>query len=95
MTLAEFKISLSQPQPPAESNRYLQALWQAAKGDWDTAHRIVQAMNDNTAAWIHAYLHRQEGDLGNAAYWYSHAGKPRSTKPLQEEWEEITRVWLE
>jgi len=55
---------------------HLRALWFDLNGDWDTAHRIVQSMNDVHAMWIHAYLHRKEPDLSNARYWYHNAGKP-------------------
>jgi hypothetical protein len=94
MTLAEFKISLSQPTPPSDLSKPLQALWEEAKGDWDKSHRLAQSMGDATGAWIHAYLHRKEGDLANASYWYSGAGKSRPTTSLQEEWEEIARALL-
>ena len=56
----------------------LQAMWQDAKGQWDTAHKLAQAQKDETGAWVHAYLHRVEGDLPNAAHWYRRAGKPRT-----------------
>jgi hypothetical protein len=67
----------------------LKALELDAKGDWDTAHRIVQQFYTPEACWIHAYLHRKEGDLGNAGYWYSRANKSRSNKSLDDEWKEI------
>jgi hypothetical protein len=94
MTFDEFKSSLTQPSPPAGINRPLQALWEEAKGDWDTAHRIAQSISDATGAWIHAYLHRREGDLSNAGYWYSCAGKTRPNLSLAEEWEQIVRALL-
>mgnify|MGYP001125492665 CR=1 FL=1 len=72
-----------------ESKTYIQALETVRDGDWDRAHRIVQEINTPEAAWIHAYLHRVEGDLGNAAYWYRRAGRPECTSPLEEEWQEI------
>ncbi len=73
---------------------YLQALWHEAKGNWDQAHATVQDLPDQTAAWIHAYLHRQEGDTWNADYWYRRAGKHRPALTLQEEWEQIARELL-
>ncbi len=94
MTLDEFKSSLTQDSPPTGINLPLQALWKDAKGDWDTAHRIAQTISDATGAWIHAYLHRREGDLSNAAYWYSCASKPRPNQSLQEEWESIVQALL-
>jgi hypothetical protein len=66
-------------------NPYLQALDAEIGGDWNRAHRIVQEINTPEAAWVHAYLHRVEGDLGNAAYWYRRAGKPECRTPLEEE----------
>ena len=66
-------------------NLYLQALDAEIGGDWDRAHRIVQEIDTPEAAWIHAYLHRVEGDLGNAAYWYRRAGKPVCSTGLEEE----------
>ena len=68
-----------------DSHSYLQALNAEREGDWDRAHRIVQAINTPEAAWIHAYLHRVEGDLGNAVYWYHRAGKPECRTSLEEE----------
>ncbi|WP_372796668.1 hypothetical protein [Pontiella sp.] len=71
------------------SKTYIQALETERDGDWDRAHRIVQEINTAEAAWIHAYLHRVEGDLGNAAYWYRRAGRPVCTASLTEEWQEM------
>jgi hypothetical protein len=71
---------------------YIHALEVEQAGDWDRAHRIVQEINTAEAAWIHAYLHRVEGDLGNAAYWYRRAGKPECTAPLEEEWKELVQA---
>ncbi|OKH28576.1 hypothetical protein [Chroogloeocystis siderophila] len=67
----------------------LQALWYAKKGDWNQAHEIVQEANDADSAWVHAYLHRQEGDLSNARYWYRRSQRPESTASLSQEWQEI------
>ena len=67
----------------------IRALDHAAKGDWDAAHRIVQEDGSRDAAWVHAHLHRVEGDLPNARYWYARAGRPESTAPLEAEREEI------
>ena len=68
---------------------YIEALEIERAGDWDQAHRIVQEINTTEAAWIHAYLHRVEGDLGNAAYWYRRAGRPECRASLEEEWNEL------
>ena len=72
----------------------LTALWHDAKNDWNKAHKITQDISGKDAAWVHAYLHRKEGDSGNASYWYSRAGKPFSNKTLEAEWEEIVDTLL-
>jgi hypothetical protein len=61
----------------------------AVVGDWDQAHKIVQDEGDANSAWVHAYLHRVEGDLGNASYWYRQAGRPVANDSLDAEWERI------
>jgi hypothetical protein len=71
------------------TNTYIQALEAARSGEWDKAHQLVQNINTPDAAWIHAYLHRVDGDIGNAGYWYRRAQKPESTLSLKEEWQEI------
>lgn len=93
MTLAELRSSLTSAQPPDLPDT-LRALWHDAKGDWDAAHTIAQDIDDATGAWIHAYLHRKEGDLGNAAYWYRRAQKPVATDSLEQEWERIVTALL-
>lgn len=78
-------------QPPAdEASPCVKALWHDAAGDWETAHEIVQELAGADAAWVHAYLHRKEGDAGNAGYWYRRAGRPFSELSLDDEWAEIT-----
>ncbi len=94
MTFDEFKSSLDQPAPPARLSPALQALWQDAKGEWDAAHALAQSQEDPRGAWVHAYLHRVEGDLANAGYWYRRANKPASEAALTEEWEDIARALL-
>jgi hypothetical protein len=86
---AEFKASLSGAAPAPDLDAPLAALWWAAKGNWDEAHKIAQDQETTDAAWVHAYLHRVEGDLGNAGYWYRRAGKPVAAGPLEAEWEQI------
>ena len=84
------------PAPPASASLAVQALWHDARGDWDRAHQCAQDEPGRDGSWVHAYLHRKEGDLGNAGYWYSRAGKstpPRDT-PLDAEWEQIARALL-
>ena len=89
MTLEEFKSSLASANPPANLTAPLRALWQDANGDWTEAHRIAQSTDGTDGAWVHAYLHRKEGDLGNAAYWYNCAGRKQSKAALDEEWAQI------
>jgi len=93
MTLDEFTATLTGATPPDVSSA-LQALWHDAHGNWDTAHGVAQDIDDATGAWIHAYLHRKEGDLGNAAYWYRRAQQPVATDPLDEEWRRIVTTLL-
>src|SRR6185503_14715640 len=89
MTFDDFLASTAAPQPPSGISRALLALWHDARGDWTSAHETAQDIDDRTGAWVHAYLHRKEGDLGNAGYWYRRAGKPVATGTLDEEWREI------
>ena len=89
MILTDFKSSLAGVSPPPGGSASLAALWWAGKGDWNKAHQIVQDESGAEAAWVHAYLHRAEGDLANAGYWYRQAGKAATTIPLETEWEEI------
>ena len=94
MDTKAFRESLAGASPPAGLAPPVAALWQAAKGDWDGAHRLVQDESSNDAAWVHAYLHRVEGDLGNAGYWYRRAGKPVAKGSLDEEWEALASALL-
>ncbi len=94
VSLADFKASLSDTAPALELSAPLAALWWAAKGDWNKAHSIAQDDETSEASWVHAYLHRVEGDLGNAGYWYRRAGKPAASGPLEGEWEQIVRALL-
>ena len=87
-----FIESLSQNRPPANLSLPLQALWYDAKGDWHTAHDLINDLDDKTSAWVHAYLHRKEGDIGNAGYWYRRAGKTPSALSLKDEWAELTQA---
>jgi hypothetical protein len=92
--MAEFKASFSGATPAPGLDAPLAALWWAAKGGWDEAHRLVQDEAGAEAAWVHAYLHRVEGDLGNAGYWYRQAGKPAASGPLETEWERMVSALL-
>jgi len=94
MTLADFKATLSAPALPAGLGAPLAALWHDARGDWDAAHRVAQDIESRDGAWIHAYLHRKEGDAGNAAYWYQRAGKPVASGSLEAEWNAIAAALL-
>ena len=89
MNLQEFKETLAENSPSKNLSHHQQALWFDAKGDWQKAHVLIQDVNDKNAAWIHAYLHRKEGDICNADYWYTKANRKRPSLTLQQEWEEI------
>ena len=89
MTLDEFRESTEGEQPSAELTLALTGLWWDAKGDWNHAHESAQQDTSPAGSWVHAYLHRKEGDASNAAYWYRRAGKPPAKKPLDQEWVEI------
>src|SRR5262245_39211516 len=93
MDLPEFKRSLAKAKPPSLAPA-LAALWWAGKDEWDKAHKIVMDEAGKDSAWVHAYLHRVEGDLANARYWYRQAQQPGSNKPMAVEWEEITSTLL-
>ena len=94
MNFETFERSLQQEAPPKGLGKALQALWYEAKGDWDAAHQAAQAQHDEDGAWVHAYLHRVEGDEGNAGYWYRRAHKPHATSDLKREWREIAEALL-
>jgi hypothetical protein len=94
VNMAEFTASLSGAVPAPRLDAPLAALWWAAKGNWDQAHRIAQDESSAEAAWVHAYLHRVEGDLGNAGYWYRRAARPVADGPLEAEWARIASTLL-
>ena len=94
MDLDTFEASLADEQPPAGLSPALQALWYDAKDDWDRAHDLVQPDANRSQSWIHAYLHRKEGDIGNARYWYHRAGVPPAEGPLPAEWRAIVEALL-
>lgn len=95
MNIEQFSDSLKLPQPPAGLTRYLLSLWWDGKEDWEKAHEIIQDIQDPTAAWIHAYLHRKEGDVFNANYWYNRASKRMPGYELKQEWKEIAGQLLD
>jgi hypothetical protein len=94
MTIEEFKSTLSHSTPPDGLPAVLVALWHDARGEWDLAHQVAQDVRDADGSWVHAYLHRKEGDASNAAYWYRRASKPAATVSLEEEWEQIVGVLI-
>ena len=93
MDLAAFRASLAAPSPP-EGSLALQALWFDGKGDWEKAHELAQADEGGPGDWVHAYLHRKEGDAFNAGYWYRRAGKPPAKSALEQEWAAIAAALL-
>jgi len=94
VTFEEFKSTLAQQSVPDNISPPLRALWEDARGRWSEAHGLAQDIDDDTGAWIHAYLHRREGDLANAAYWYRRAHQPVAHDSLEEEWERIVRTLI-
>jgi hypothetical protein len=94
MNLAEFQLSQNQSTPPPGLSLALQSLWFDAKGDWTQAHELAQKEGGSSGDWIHAYLHRKEGDASNARYWYVRAGKPVSAGSLEAEWAAISEDLL-
>jgi hypothetical protein len=89
MTGDEFRDSLGEDAPPPGLAPALIGLWHDGRGDWEAAHRVVQEAGDADSAWVHAYLHRKEGDLCNAGYWYARAGRPQAASSLVEEWQAL------
>ena len=94
MTKTEFQQSLNFISPDSELSVQLQALWWDAKGDWKKAHDLIDHLNDAVSAHVHAYLHRVEGDLWNARYWYNRAKQPEFRGSLEEEWEYLLEKYL-
>lgn len=94
MQFEEYIASLKEDQPPKSISHLLQGLWYDARGDWDQSHRIIQDIPSKEAAWVHAYLHRKEGDIWNADYWYAQAGRKRPDISLEDEWMEIVKALI-
>jgi hypothetical protein len=94
MTSDLFRASLSAERPPAGLSPPLEALWWAGKDMWDEAHALVQNEPGAEGAWVHAHLHRVEGDRANAAYWYRRAGRPVASGGIEEEWRAIASALL-
>ncbi|MEO5603640.1 MAG: hypothetical protein ABIR06_22155 [Cyclobacteriaceae bacterium] len=94
MTIEDFVLSLAQSQPPERLSKLLEALWYDGKKDWEAAHNIAQEIETSEGSLIHAYLHRKEGDSGNASYWYRKAGRAVPDVSLEEEWKQIATELL-
>jgi hypothetical protein len=92
--LMTFEQSLNRTTPPGGLARVVEALWHERRGDWNRAHEIAQNLPGADAAWVHAYLHRREGDQSNAAYWYRQAAKPIMHGALDDEWRSIVEALL-
>ncbi len=90
-----FRNSILNDTPDKNWSSLIQALWLDGKGDWEGAHELIQDDTSSGAAWIHAYLHRKEGDDWNADYWYRRAGKTRPGVSLEEEWESLVKHFME
>jgi hypothetical protein len=94
MNIDAFRDTLTRDDPP-ELTHALRALWWDAKGDWNKAHACAQQDEQSAdGTWVHAYLHRKEGDQTNAGYWYQRAGRPPATAPLEAEWSTIAEALL-
>ena len=94
MTFDEFLASIKNAQPASELSETLTSLWWDKKGDWDRAHSITQEIPTAQGSAVHAYLHREEGVLWNADYWYSRAGRIRPDIPLEDEWKLLVEEML-
>ena len=94
MTFEEFTESIANERPDPGLSETLTSLWWDKKGDWDTAHSIAQDIPTKQGSAVHAYLHRVEGVLWNADYWYSRAGRVRPDIPLEEEWLQLVHEML-
>jgi hypothetical protein len=94
MTVDEFRTTLGDDNPPESLSSEQRALWYDARGDWDAAHKVAQDIDSKSGSLIHAYLHRKEGDLSNASYWYRRAGRPVANDSLEEEWSRLVSEML-
>lgn len=95
MHLDLFRHSLELTAPPAELTLYLRVLWLDSKGDWEGAHDIAQEIEDADGSWLHAYLHRKEGDLPNAGYWYHRAGRAQPDLSVDAEWDQLVEHFVQ
>jgi hypothetical protein len=94
MTYDEFILTIENDEFPSNLPLYLQALWYDAKGDWEKAHSLIDSLDDKNSCWVHAYLHRKEGDINNADYWYRRAERPRPSVSLLQEWKVVVMELL-
>jgi hypothetical protein len=94
MTIDEYKATLLESNPPPHFNVQLKSLWHDGKGNWEAAHDLAQEIHTTDGSWIHAYLHRKEGDRSNASYWYKMANKPFPSVSLDKEWEQLVENFL-
>jgi hypothetical protein len=94
MTLQQFEATLSEEAPPRDVTNALAAMWYDGKGDWEQAHLIAQDIPTTDGSWVHAYLHRKEGDAWNANYWYRRAGRSMPDCSLGQEWKEMVQSLL-
>jgi hypothetical protein len=94
VTVDELLATIRDGKPPSGLAPLVRALWLDARGDWERAHQIAQDDDGREAAWVHAYLHRKEGDSSNAAYWYRQAAQPIADAPLDDEWRQIATALL-
>lgn len=94
MDLPTFEQSVRDSAPPQSLSPLLMALWWERKGNWTKAHEIAQDIENDAAAWVHAYLHRREGDLSNATYWYRRARRPTERGDMDQEWRTIAGALL-
>lgn len=91
--ISDFKDSISKGTIPSGLSLPVQALWHDGAGDWDRAHALIDQLGDLQSAHVHAYLHRKEGDIWNADYWYRRAGHKRPLVSLAEEWEQLVELY--
>jgi len=94
MTYDEFILTIESNEQAPNLPLHLQALWYDAKGDWNKAHSLIDSLDDVNSCWVHAYLHRKEGDVSNADYWYRRAGKTKPGVSLSEEWKNLSSEFL-
>src|SRR5580765_7390835 len=94
MTYDEFILTIENNEPPSDAPLSIQSLWWDAKGDWHKAHSLIDSLDDENSCWVHAYLHRKEGDIANANYWYRRAGKQNPGASIRDEWNAISMELL-